>query len=91
MNAPTGHRCGDPVEVRDRFGRAWSSGFHVSEANPVGGGIAYRLRRADGSVVPGLFSADQLRPLPWEPVVDWPLPTPPAGDRQSGTDPAQVQ
>ncbi|MGQ0832497.1 MAG: hypothetical protein ACT4OV_12550 [Microthrixaceae bacterium] len=53
---------GAAVQVRTRFDGCWASGFDVAEvvatneAEPL-----YRVRRAlDGSVLPVLFSADDL-------------------------------
>ncbi|HEX5268227.1 MAG TPA: hypothetical protein VFW24_15785 [Acidimicrobiales bacterium] len=67
------HRGGDPVEVRNRFEGTWSSGFRVADSAEIDGQAAYQLRRGDGTVVPGWFSTDELRPS-WEAVVEWQLP-----------------
>lgn len=50
------------VEVRNRFDGRWSSGFEVVEAlADYREGTRFRLRRSsDGSVVPGLFSAEEV-------------------------------
>ena len=69
-------RPGDPVEVRNRFEGSWCSGFHITDAASGDGALSYRVRRGDGSRVPGWFSADRLRPDTWEPVVDWQIPGP---------------
>jgi hypothetical protein len=50
------------VEVRCRFGDRWVDGFEVCELVPDGDRIRYRLRRqVDGSVLPTLFDADDVR------------------------------
>ena len=50
---------GTRVDVRNRFVGTWSHGFEVAER--VGDG--YRiLRLSDGSILPDVFSADDLRP-----------------------------
>lgn len=69
-------RPGDPVEVRNHFEGTWCTGFHITDASSCDGGVAYRLRRTDGTPVPGSFSADRLRPATWEPVVEWQIPGP---------------
>jgi hypothetical protein len=52
---PTGTR----VDVRSRYVGAWSHGFEVDEV--VNG--AYRIRRvSDGSVLPGVFEEEEIRP-----------------------------
>jgi hypothetical protein len=52
---------GRHVEVRNRFTGTWSRGFDVAEV--VAGG--YRIRRlSDGSVLPTLFSREDVRPRP---------------------------
>ena len=49
---------GTRVDVRNRFVGTWSHGFEVAEH--VDGG--YRvLRLSDGSVLPDVFSADDVR------------------------------
>ncbi|MCC6338372.1 MAG: hypothetical protein KJ056_00715 [Acidimicrobiia bacterium] len=56
---------GTRVEVRSRFERAWARGFEIAEE--VGGGhdgddVRYRIRRrSDGSVLPALFTVDDVR------------------------------
>jgi hypothetical protein len=53
---------GTRVEVRSRFDRAWSRGFEVAELVPGEHGAQYRLRRrSDGSVLPALFTEDDVR------------------------------
>ena len=50
------------VEVRCRFGDRWVDGFDVCEILADGDRLRYRLRRqADGSVLPTLFDADDVR------------------------------
>jgi len=50
---------GTRVDVRSRFVGSWTHGFEIAEAVPGG----YRLRRiSDGSVLPDVFSAEELRP-----------------------------
>jgi hypothetical protein len=50
---------GAPVDVRNRFVGSWSHGFEIAER--VAGG--YRVRRlSDGSVLPDVFSSDDVRP-----------------------------
>lgn len=52
---------GTRVEVRSRFDRAWARGFEVAEtvagANP---GYLVR-RRSDGSILPVVFSCEDVR------------------------------
>lgn len=49
---------GTRVEVQSRFDRSWGRGFEVAEV--VDGG--YRIRRlSDGSVLPAVFSDDEVR------------------------------
>jgi hypothetical protein len=74
MTAGVDDVCGAPVEVRNRFEGTWCADFQVVEADELDGRPAYRVRRGDGTLVPGLFPADELRPAGWEPVVDWQLP-----------------
>jgi len=55
---------GTRVEVRSRFDRRWSRGFEVVEELPDGGSgePQYRVRRrSDGSVLPTLFPATEVR------------------------------
>jgi hypothetical protein len=52
---------GTRVEVRSRFDASWARGFEIAEvladAQP-----SYRVRRrSDGSVLPVLFTGDDLR------------------------------
>ena len=66
-------RVGTHVEVRNRFDARWSRGFEVAEELPVGreprpgeppvdGGAQYRVRRrSDGTVLPAVFDAADLR------------------------------
>jgi hypothetical protein len=53
-------RAGTPVDVRSRFVGSWSRGFEVAEQVAERG---YRLRRlSDGTVLPDVFSDDEVRP-----------------------------
>ena len=53
---------GTKVEVRDRFDRRWTRGFEVAEIVETGEGAGYRIRRlSDGSVLPVVFGADEVR------------------------------
>jgi hypothetical protein len=53
----------DGEEMSARFGDRWVDGFEVCEAVSHGGEFRYRLRRrVDGSVLPKLFVADEIRP-----------------------------
>ena len=53
-------RTGTPVDVRSRFVGSWSRGFEVAEQVTDHG---YRLRRvSDGTVLPDVFSDDEVRP-----------------------------
>jgi hypothetical protein len=55
---------GDPVEVRTRFLDSWSDGFEIAEVVPGG----YRvLRCSDRSVLPGVTSEADLRPVDGRP------------------------
>jgi hypothetical protein len=55
-------RPGTHVEVRSRFEARWSRGFEVSEIVHNEGAERFRLRRrSDGSELPVLFEADDLR------------------------------
>lgn len=50
---------GTRVDVRSRFVGSWTHGFEVDEV--VAGG--YRIRRvSDGSVLPDVFTEDEIRP-----------------------------
>ena len=53
---------GAAVQVRTRFDGCWASGFDVAEIVASNGAEPrYRVRRAlDGSVLPVLFSAEDL-------------------------------
>jgi hypothetical protein len=52
--------AGTPVDVRSRYVGAWSRGFEVAErVNDAG----YRVRRlSDGTVLPDVFDAQDVRP-----------------------------
>jgi hypothetical protein len=53
---------GTRIEVRARFDRAWARGFEVAEELPAGDTSRYRVRRrSDGSILPVLFDADDVR------------------------------
>jgi hypothetical protein len=55
-------RPGTHVEVRSRFEQRWSRGFEVSEIVANEGNEQFRLRRrSDGSELPVLFDANDLR------------------------------
>jgi hypothetical protein len=57
--AGVGCAPGDRVEVRSRFDRRWARGFEVVAAGAEG----YRIRRlSDGSELPAVFGADEIRP-----------------------------
>ncbi len=50
---------GTKVEVRRRFDQHWSRGFEIADALDDG----YRLKRlSDGSVLPVVFSDEEVRP-----------------------------
>lgn len=51
---------GWPVEVYNTFTPAWTGGFVVDAADEAG----YRIRRADGTVLPPVFEDDDVRPEP---------------------------
>ena len=52
---------GRHVEVRNRFTGAWSRGFELVESVDDG----YRVRRlSDGSILPTVFLAEDVRPRP---------------------------
>lgn len=82
----------DEVEVRTRFDGGWISGFELHDVAPEGNAVRFRVRRqSDGIVLPGWFSAAEVRlPQQARDVVDdlerrfltdpeTPLP-PPAGE-----------
>jgi hypothetical protein len=49
---------GTKVEVRRRFDQHWSRGFEIAEALDDG----YKLKRvSDGSILPVIFPADEVR------------------------------
>ncbi len=53
---------GTRVEVRSRYERTWARGFEVAEEVDDGGQVHYRIRRrSDGSVLPALFTDDDVR------------------------------
>jgi len=50
------------VEVRSRFEARWARGFEIAEVVSDAGDARYRVRRrSDGSVLPSLFSDDDVR------------------------------
>jgi hypothetical protein len=49
---------GTRVEVRQRFDQSWARGFEIAEMEDDG----YRVRRrSDGSILPAVFSAKDVR------------------------------
>ena len=53
-------RAGTPVDVRSRYVGDWSRGFEVAEEVAERG---YRVRRVwDGTVLPDVFDAQDVRP-----------------------------
>ena len=50
-----------PVEVRTQFDGSWCTGFELVEIVQTSERIGYRLRRAGGTVLPGLFRAEDVR------------------------------
>jgi hypothetical protein len=49
---------GTPVDVRNRFVGAWSSGFEIAESVSDG----FRIRRlSDGSILPDVFAGEDVR------------------------------
>ena len=53
-----GLRPGQRVEVRKRFDGTWARGFEIAEV--LDGGYRVR-RRTDDSVLPAVFTADEVR------------------------------
>ncbi|HEY7133497.1 MAG TPA: hypothetical protein VIB48_00390 [Acidimicrobiia bacterium] len=52
---------GTRVEVRTRFNESWGRGFEIAEV-VEDGAPKYRVRRrSDGSVLPALFTDDDVR------------------------------
>ncbi len=52
---------GTRVEVRSKFDRGWARGFEVVETvNDLNPGYRIR-RRSDGSILPTVFDADDVR------------------------------
>jgi hypothetical protein len=58
---------GTPVQVRNHFDRAWSSGFEVADDGAPEEGYRVR-RRSDRTVLPAPFGIGELRPEPGLPV-----------------------
>ena len=57
-NARAPLAAGTAVDVRNRYQGTWVRGFEVAESTEEG----YRLRRlSDGTVLPELFSRDDIR------------------------------
>jgi hypothetical protein len=55
-------RTGTRVEVRTRFDRQWTRGFEIAECDDSNGAPEYKVRRrSDGSILPVMFKADDLR------------------------------
>ena len=55
-------QAGPRVEVRSRFESHWARGFEVAEVVEHGGDTRYRVRRrSDSSVLPVLFTDDDVR------------------------------
>ena len=55
-------RAGSRVEVRSRFDAHWARGFEVAEVVEHGSDVRYRVRRrSDNSMLPVLFTDDDLR------------------------------
>ena len=55
---------GTRVEVRSRFDQRWARGFEVDTivTDASAAGAQYRVRRrSDGSVLPAMFVADEVR------------------------------
>jgi hypothetical protein len=53
---------GTRVEVRSRFDARWARGFEIAEIVEEDDLPGYRVRRrSDGSVLPSLFSGDDVR------------------------------
>lgn len=53
----------DQVEVRDRHTGSWVGGFELHDTESAGDDTRFRVRRCrDGAVVPGWFSAMEIRP-----------------------------
>lgn len=66
MSVVTGRRsdealgAGTPVDVRSRYVGDWGKGFEVAELVE---GTGYRVRRvSDGTVLPDVFEAKDVRP-----------------------------
>jgi hypothetical protein len=51
----------DEVEVRTRFCGEWVAGFEVIEHDKEAGTLRVR-RTSDGTVVPGTFRSEEVRP-----------------------------
>jgi len=48
--------------VRSRFESRWSRGFDIAESELAAGGQKYKVRRrSDGSILPVVFTEDDVR------------------------------
>ncbi|HTL87489.1 MAG TPA: hypothetical protein VL856_20060 [Acidimicrobiia bacterium] len=55
-------RPGTRVEVRSRFESHWARGFEVADIQSNQGRSVYKVkRRSDGSILPALFTEDDVR------------------------------
>ena len=54
----------DEIEVRSRFTGDWSGGFELHDAKTVDGDSTFKVRRrSDRTVLPGWFTAFEVRPV----------------------------
>ena len=61
-------KVGEQVEVHTRFNDSWVPGFEIAEVADSG----YRVRRrSDGTLLPNVTSASDLRPA--SPMTTWRL------------------
>jgi hypothetical protein len=61
---------GSDVEVRSRFDGKWVGGFQVAELGGPTGNERVRIRRrSDGSVLPAVFTAAEVRDPPTLPTM----------------------
>jgi hypothetical protein len=55
-------RTGTRVEVRTRFESNWTRGFEIADRDDTRDPAVYKVRRrSDGTVLPVMFSEDDLR------------------------------
>jgi hypothetical protein len=55
-------RTGTRVEVRTRFESNWTRGFEIADRDDTQQPAVYKVRRrSDGTVLPVMFSEDDLR------------------------------